>query len=182
MFSTPFARVYPTQTSCTHFLRSSVFLHRRREVDATGISTMHALVKRGTTALKHVPIVAARQCGAGHHTFPPHPPLSKHFAPHFRGASAFLGPTCLVAGPPFRGIPSLWSTLQRAPTRLKRTHSRHQWVGSALQRCRPPAQPAQPVKARPRHAQPSLHTPTTAPPPLRHLPALVDPPLPSGPR
>ena len=69
MFSTPFTRVHPTQTSCTHFLRSSVFLHRRREVDATGISTVLALVKRGTTASKHVPIVIARHGGAMHHKF-----------------------------------------------------------------------------------------------------------------
>ena len=48
-----------------------------------------ALVKRGTTAAHHVPIVVAP------HPQPTHP-FQNTFASHFYSAIAFLGPTCLV--------------------------------------------------------------------------------------
>ena len=65
---------------------------RRREVDATGISTSLALVKRGTTASKHAPIAVARQCGARNPVPPPHPPLPKHFPPISAVPSPSLAP------------------------------------------------------------------------------------------
>ena len=73
---------------------------RRREVDATGISTSLALVKRGTTASKHAPSAVARQCGARYPTPPPHPPLPKHFSPIPAGPSPSLAPPVRWPGLP----------------------------------------------------------------------------------
>ena len=95
-------------------------------MDATGISTVVAPVKRGTTVSKHIPIVVA-----------PHPHPTHPFHP-FQNTSRAPFPRC--HRPPWPHLPGGRATVPghsepqvdppRAPTLLKRIRSCHQWVGS----------------------------------------------------